>query len=123
MRKFKTVDEYIKMSSKETQPKLREIRKIIKSAVPDALEGIKYGMPGYSYKRILVIFGGFKNHIGFYPTPSAVKFFSKYLEKYKTAPGSIQFPLDKPLPVPLIKKITKFRAKEALEQDGKWKTE
>lgn len=110
------------MSPLETQAKLREIRKVVKSVIPDAKEEIKYGMPGYSYKRILVIFGGFTHHIGFYPTPSAIRYFAKDLTKYKTAKGSIQFPLDKPLPVSLIKKITKFRAKEAMEQDGKWKT-
>jgi uncharacterized protein YdhG (YjbR/CyaY superfamily) len=80
-------------------------------------------MPAFSYHRILVMFAGFKHHIGFYPTPSAVKAFAKDLKKYHTATGSIQFTLEKPLPLPLIGKITKFRVKESLEKDGKWRTQ
>ena len=79
-------------------------------------------MPAYSYKRILVTFAVFKNHIGFYPTPSAVKAFTKGLSKFKTASGSIQFPLKSPLSLALISKITKFRVKESLEEDIKWRT-
>jgi uncharacterized protein YdhG (YjbR/CyaY superfamily) len=78
-------------------------------------------MPAYSYRRILVMFGAFQHHIGFYPTPSAVRAFAKRLTKYKTATGSIQFPLDQPLPGTLITAITKFRVKELNEKDGKWK--
>jgi uncharacterized protein YdhG (YjbR/CyaY superfamily) len=80
------------------------------------------GMPAFSYKRILVTFAAFKNHIGFYPTPSAVSAFAKDLEKFVTAKGSIQFPLQKPLPLPLIRKITALRVRESVEQDKKWKT-
>ena len=79
-------------------------------------------MPAYSYERILVTFAVFKNHIGFYPTPSAVEAFAKSLTKYKTATGSIQFPLDQPLPLSLITKITKFRVKQSVEEDIKWKS-
>lgn len=79
-------------------------------------------MPAFSYRRILVTFAAHKNHIGFYPTPAAVKAFAKELSQYSSAKGSIQFPLDKPLPLALIKKITKFRVKESVEQDGKWRT-
>ncbi|MEO8712881.1 MAG: DUF1801 domain-containing protein, partial [Parafilimonas sp.] len=68
-----------------------------------------------------VTFAVFKNHIGFYPTPSAIKAFAKSLEKYKTSESSIQFPLDKPLPLPLITKIVKFRVQESLLGDAKWK--
>lgn len=78
-------------------------------------------MPAYSYQRILVTFAIFKNHIGFYPTPSAIEVFAKNLTKYKTAKGSIQFPHDKPLPLTLISKITKFRVQESLMTDAKWK--
>ena len=94
----------------------------IRTAAPDATEGLKWNMPAYSYKRILVTFSAFKNHIGFYPTPSAVEAFAKSISKYKTAKGSIQFPLDKPLPLPLISKITKFRVQESLAGDIKWKS-
>ena len=119
--KPETIAEYIKAATKESQPKLREIYKCIRSAAPGAEEGLKWGMPSFSYKRILVTFAGFKHHIGFYPTPSAVKAFAKDLTKFKTASGSIQFQLDKPLPVALIRKITQFRVKESLEVDAKWK--
>ncbi len=79
-------------------------------------------MTAFSYKRILVTFAGFGHHIGFYPTSSAVKAFEKSLSKYATAKGSIQFPLEKPLPLSLIRKITLFRDKKSLEEDKKWKT-
>jgi uncharacterized protein YdhG (YjbR/CyaY superfamily) len=79
-------------------------------------------MPAFSYKRILVTFAAHKQHIGFYPTPSAVKAFAKQLSKFATARGSIQFPLEKPLPLPLIWKITAFRVRESVEQDRKWRT-
>ena len=79
-------------------------------------------MPAFSHRRILVTFAAFTHHIGFYPTPSAVKAFAKNLSKYKTARGSIQFPLDKPLPLPLIRKITAFRVRESIEEDKKWRS-
>ena len=120
--KPKTIQEYIKSYPKETQKKLREMLVCIRKRAPGATEGLKWGMPSFSYKRILVNFAGFKHHIGFYPTPSAIKTFTKELTKYKTAKGSIQFPLKKPLPLSLISKITKFRVREALEQDGKWRS-
>ena len=83
---------------------------------------MKWGMPAFSFRRILVTFAAHKNHVGFYPTPSAVKAFAKELSKFNTARGSIQFPLEKPLPLPLIRKITEFRVQESLEQDRKWRT-
>jgi uncharacterized protein YdhG (YjbR/CyaY superfamily) len=121
MSKPTTISAYIKSAPKEAQPKLREIYICIKSAVPDANESLKWGMPAFSYKRILVTFAGFKHHIGLYPTPSAVKKFEKNLTKYKTAKGSIQFPLEKPLPILLIKKIVRFRIKECRDEDKKWR--
>ncbi|HSE34088.1 MAG TPA: DUF1801 domain-containing protein [Pyrinomonadaceae bacterium] len=117
-----TVTEYINAAPKEAQQKLREMRKTIRAAAPGATEGLKWSMPGYSYRRILVTFAAFKHHIGFYPTPSAVKAFAKELSGYKTATGSIQFPLDKPLPLDLIRKITAFRVRESVEENKKWKT-
>ena len=120
--KPKTIADYIKAAPKEAQVKLKEMVKIIRSAAPKAEEGLKWSMPAFSFKRILVTFAAFKNHIGFYPAPSAVKAFKKELVKYKTAKGSIQFPLNKPLPASLVKKITAFRVKEAVEKDGKWRT-
>jgi uncharacterized protein YdhG (YjbR/CyaY superfamily) len=118
----KTVTEYIDAAPKEAQKKLREMRACIRKAAPGAKEGLKWGMPAFSYKRILVAFAAHQHHIGFYPTPSAVRAFAKDLAKFATAKGSIQFPLEKPLPLPLIRKITAFRVRESLNQDKKWKT-
>jgi uncharacterized protein YdhG (YjbR/CyaY superfamily) len=113
--------EYINAAPREARKKLREMRACIREAAPGAKESLKWGMPAFSYRRILVTFAAFKHHIGFYPTPSAVKAFAKGLSKFVTAKGSIQFPLEKPLPLPLIRKITAFRVRESIEEDGKWK--
>jgi uncharacterized protein YdhG (YjbR/CyaY superfamily) len=118
----KTIDEYIQAAPREAQKKLREMRACIRAAAPGAKEGLKWGMPAFSYRRILVTFAGFKKHIGFYPTPSAVTAFAKELSKFSTAKGSIQFPLEKPLPLSLVRKIATFRVKESVEQDKKWRT-
>jgi uncharacterized protein YdhG (YjbR/CyaY superfamily) len=118
----KDVTEYIHAGPKEARKKLREIRACIRKSAPGAKESLKLGMPAFSYGRILVMFAAHKNHIGFYPTPSAVKAFAKDLSKFTTAKGSIQFPLEKPLPLPLIRKITAFRVRESIEQDKKWRT-
>ena len=113
---------YIKAAPREAQEKLRKMLACIRAAAPGAKESLKWGMPAFSYKRILVTFAVFRHHIGFYPTPSAVKAFGKSLSKFKTAKGSIQFPLEKPLPLSLIRKITMFRVRESLEEDRKWKS-
>jgi uncharacterized protein YdhG (YjbR/CyaY superfamily) len=120
--KPKDIDEYINAAPKEAQQKLREMRSCISAAAPGATESLKWGMPAFSYRRILVTFAAHQSHIGFYPTPSAVNAFTKDLAKFVTAKGSIQFPLDKPLPRPLIKKITSFRVRESIDDDGKWKS-
>ena len=117
-----SVSEYIEAAPDVARKKLREMRACIRKVAPDASEDLKWGMPAFSYKRILVAFAAHKNHIGFYPTPSAVTAFAKELSKFHTARGSIQFPLEKPLPLPLIRKITAFRVRESLEQDRKWRT-
>ena len=118
----KTIDEYIQAAPREAQEKLREMRACIRAAAPEATESLKWGMPAFSYRRILVTFAAFKNHIGFYPTSSAVTAFAKDLSKFSTARGTIQFPLAKPLPLSLVRKITAFRVKESVEQDKKWRT-
>jgi uncharacterized protein YdhG (YjbR/CyaY superfamily) len=117
-----SITEYINAAPKEARKKLREMRACIREAAPGAEESLKWGMPAFSYRRILVTFAAFKHHIGFYPTPSAVTAFANELAKFATAKGSIQFPLEKPLPLPLISKITAFRVRESIEEDGKWKT-
>ena len=117
-----SITEYTNAAPKEAQRKLREMRTCIRKSAPGAKESLKWGMPAFSYQRILVTFAAFKNHIGFYPTPSAVKAFAKDLSKFATAEGSIRFPLEKPLPLPLIRKITAFRVRESIEEDKKWRT-
>jgi len=117
----KTITEYINAAPKGARKKLREMRACIRASAPRAKESLKWGMPAFSYQRILVTFAAFKNHIGFYPTPLALKAFAKDLSNYVTASASIQFPLEKPLPLPLIRKITVFRVRESLEKDGKWR--
>lgn len=110
---FTTVDEYIQEFEKETQERLNTIRKLILEIAPQAVESISYGMPAYKVNgKPLVYFGGYKSHIGFYATPTGHKAFEKELSKYKQGKGSVQFPLDEPLPVKLINEIVLFRLAE-----------
>jgi uncharacterized protein YdhG (YjbR/CyaY superfamily) len=118
----KNITEYINATPKAAQEKLREMRACIREAAPGAEESLKWGKPAFSYQRILVMFAAFKNHIGFYPTPSAVRAFADDLSEFVTGDISIRFPLDKPLPLPLIREITEFRVRESIEEDGKWRT-
>ena len=120
--KPKTVDEYIDAAPKEVQKQLRDMRTCIRDAAPGAKEGLKWGMPAWSYETILVTFAAHKHHIGFHPTPSAVKAFANELEEFVTSDNSIQFPWEKPLPLPLIRKITEFRVRENRQKDKKWRT-
>ena len=116
------VDDYIAVAPEAAQRKLHEMRACVAKAAPGAEETLKYGMPAYCYQRILVIFGGFKQHIGFYPTGRAMKPFEKELAKFKRSRGAVQFPLDRPLPLALIRKIVAERVRLSIEKDGKWKT-
>ena len=118
----RTVTEYINAFPKEVREKLKQMRACIRASAPGAKESMKWGMPAFSYKRILVTYAAFEHHIGFYPTPSAVTAFARDLSQFVTAKGSIQFPLQKPLPLPLIRKITAFRVRESMEKDEKWRT-
>jgi uncharacterized protein YdhG (YjbR/CyaY superfamily) len=120
--KPQTITEYIRCAPKEAQKKLREIRICIRQAAPKAKESLKWGMPAVSHRRILVMYAGFAHHIGFYPTPSAVRAFAHKLSSYKTAKGSIQFPLDEPLPLTLIREITAFRVRESIEKERTWRS-
>jgi len=115
--KAKDIDEYIASFPKETQKLLEQVRVTIREAAPEAEETINYGIPTLTLKGNLVHFAAFKNHIGFYPAPSAIKSFSKELSAYDGAKGSVKFPIDKPLPFDLISKIVKFRVKENLEKE------
>jgi len=118
--KPRTVVEYI-AAAKESRPRLRELRQAIRAAAPGAKEELKWNMPAYSYHRILVMFAGFKHHVSLFPTASALRAFKKELGPRLTSTGTVQFPLDKPIPLALIRRITKFRVKESLEKDGKWR--
>jgi uncharacterized protein YdhG (YjbR/CyaY superfamily) len=115
----RTIDDYISRFPKGVQVLLREMRLTIRQAAPEAEETISYRIPAFSFNGILVWFAAFKRHIGFYPRVSALAAFDKQLSKYKRARGSVQFPLDKPLPLNLIREIVKFRVKENLAKGKK----
>lgn len=117
MKTFKDIDSYIAEQVPDVRERLEQIRQAIKTTVPKAEEVISYGMPAFKYHGMLVYFAAFKNHIGFYALPSGNEAFQKELSAYKQGKGSIQFPLDKPVPLTLIKKIVKFRVKENLEKE------
>jgi uncharacterized protein YdhG (YjbR/CyaY superfamily) len=114
---FTTIDEYIHSFPPEIQEILFELREAVRSAAPNAEEKISYRMPAFYFKGVLVYFAAFKNHIGLYATPTANPEFQKELSRYKTGKGSIQFPIDEPLPLKLICKIVKFRVQENIERD------
>jgi uncharacterized protein YdhG (YjbR/CyaY superfamily) len=107
------IDEYIAGFPPEVQEILEQIRTTIREAAPDAEEAIKYRMPTFVLNENLVHFAAFKNHVGFYPTPSGIEKFKDELSSYESAKGSVQFPIDKPMPLRLIRKIVAFRVKEA----------
>lgn len=110
---FQDVDEYIRTFPEPVQARLNKVRSIIRSKAPGADECISYGMPAYkSNGKPLVYFAAFKSHIGFYATPTGHEAFKDDLKIYKQGKGSVQFPLDQPLPVDLIKRIVTFRVEE-----------
>jgi uncharacterized protein YdhG (YjbR/CyaY superfamily) len=111
-----TIDEYVAAFPKEIREILERIRKTIRKAAPAAKETISYRMPTFTLEGNLVHFAAFKNHIGFYPTPTGTETFGKELSIYEGAKGSVRFPLDKPIPYILITKIVKFRVKENLKR-------
>ena len=108
----KSIDEYILKFSPQIQEILEMLRKVIQESAPDAKEKISYQMPTFELHGNLVHFAAYKNHIGFYPTPSGIDAFKHELSAYKGAKGSVQFPLERPLPYQLIRKIVEFRADE-----------
>ena len=107
-----TIDEYIAGSSREVQVSLRKIQTLIRKVAPDATETIKYRIPTFVLQENLVHFAAFSHHIGFYPTSSAIKAFSAELKGYVSAKGSVQFPLDTPIPYKLIERMVAYRVKE-----------
>jgi len=115
---FTTVEEYIQSFPDEIQHKLNGFLQAIQETAPAAQETINYGISTFKLGGNLVHFAAYKNHIGFYPAPSAIKQFQEELSSYKTAKGSVQFPLDQPLPFQLIKDIVAFRVREIAEKEG-----
>lgn len=115
---FDSIDDYIATFPKEIQKILEELRGTIKAAAPEAEEKISYQMPTFFLKGNLIHFAAFKNHIGLYPSPSGTQAFKRELSIYQGAKGSIKFPIDKPLPMGLIRKIVKFRVVENLKKAG-----
>jgi Uncharacterized conserved protein len=114
---FKSVDEYIKSFPNDIQLLLDRVRATIREKAPEATESISYGMPAYKINgKPLVYFAGFKNHIGFYATPTGHSKFAEELSKYKQGKGSVQFPLNKPIPFDLIGAIVQYRVNENLSK-------
>lgn len=117
---YSSIDEYIASFPKDTQKILKDVRKTVRAAAPEAQERIAYQMPTFFLNGNLVHFAAFKNHIGFYPAPSGIQAFKKELSRYEGAKGSVQFPIDKPMPLNLIRKIVKYRVAENLKKaEGK----
>lgn len=115
MNKPKNTDEYISDLPAETQKIMKQLRALIKKIIPKADEVISYGIPAFKMNgKAVIFFAAFKNHIGLYPAPRSNEAFKKELSAYKGGKGTVQFPLDKPLPAGLIKKIVEFKAAENL---------
>jgi uncharacterized protein YdhG (YjbR/CyaY superfamily) len=120
-RKPKTIAEYIAAAPKPAQARLREMHSLIVASAPGATESLKWSKPAYSYRRILVVFGAFKHHLGFFITPAVKKAFAKELADFKTASSSVQLPFDEPLPKALIRKIVRYRVEQERSHDAKWR--
>lgn len=112
---YKSIDDYISEFPPDIREILETLRKVIKEAAPDAKEKISYQMPTFELYGNLVHFAAHKNHIGFYPAPSGIDAFKNELSMYKGAKGSVQFPIEKPLPYELISNIVKFRVEENIK--------
>lgn len=114
MKKARDIDEFISGYPADIQAIMQKLRQTIKMAAPKAQEKISYGIPTFTFYGNLVHFSAYEKHIGFYPGSSPIKAFANELKPYETAKGTIRFPIDKPLPLPLIRKIVQFRVKENL---------
>lgn len=119
MKEYKDVNEFIAEFPEDIQLILEKIRATIQQAAPDAKEAIKYGMPTFVLNGNLVHFAAYKNHIGFYPAPTGIDAFIGELAQYRTGKGTIQFPVDKPIPYDLVTKVVKFRVEENLKKHKK----
>ena len=112
MKSYSTVDEYIALAEPKVKKALKDIRKTIRSAAPKAEEVISYQIPGYKYHGMLVFFAAWKNHVSLYPAPWKAEALKEEMSAYDGSKGTIKFPLDKPMPLPLIKKMVKYRIRE-----------
>ncbi len=120
MQQYANTDEYLSSFSGETRKKLDTLRKTIRDIVPpETKEKISYGIPTFTYRGNLVHFAGYKTHIGFYPGAAPVETFKEYLGSYKTSKGTIQFPLDNPLPLDLIRNIVNVCIERNLQKKTK----
>jgi uncharacterized protein YdhG (YjbR/CyaY superfamily) len=115
-KQFKNIDEYIGTFPKKVQVILEKLRQIINESAPKAEEAISYQIPTFKLNGNLVHFAGYKNHIGFYPSPSGIEAFKNELSPYDVAKGSVKFPIDKPIPFDLVRKIVEYRVKENLNK-------
>ncbi len=115
-KKPETIDEYIAQFPENTQLQLTKMRNIIRKTVPKAMEAIKYGMPAFTLQGNLIYFAGYNHHIGFYPMPTVINAFKEELTTFKTSKGAIQFPIETPLPITLIKKMVALRVKVHLQK-------
>ena len=111
-----TIDDYIRAFPADVQEVLQKVRETIRGAAPDAAEAIKYRIPTFVMGQNLVHFAACKNHLGFYPTPSALRAFAKELAAYEGAKGSVQFPFERPIPYALIRKMVAYRVKEVRDK-------
>lgn len=116
--RYATIDEYIDTFPADVQVILAKIRQTIQKAAPAAIEAIAYQMPTFKLNGNLVHFAAYEKHIGFYPNPSAIEAFKEEFSPYKSSKGAVQFPLDKPIPLSLIKKVVAFRVKESAAKKG-----
>jgi len=116
MKTYTDINAYISEYPEEIRVILEQIRTTIQNAAPEAKEAMKYGMPTFVLNGNLVHFGAYNKHIGFYPAPSGIDEFINELAVYRTGKGTIQFPLDKPIPFDLITKVIKFRVEENLQK-------
>lgn len=119
----KTVTEYIAAAADpRARIRLREIRRVVRATAPGAVESLKWGMPAHSYRRIVVMYAAFKNHVSLFPGTPTLRAFKQELAKHDASGSTVRFPLDRPVPATLIRKLTAHRVKACLEQDGKWRT-
>lgn len=116
----KSIDDYIRIAPPEAQERLREMYQCLREVAPDAEEGLKWGSPALWYGTILFIFAAHTRHISLYPTPPVIRAFAGELEDYKTSSSTVQFPLERPLPLPLIRRMAAYRVKCVVEDNARW---